>query len=106
MYFHHLQLVPTPFHMALNCSTSFLCGSHMANIGCRAQTIHTEYVPHSWTCMKYREMMWGGSGPYEKVSELIEGDGNTFSHASKMFHMGSTRFTMNRLTSAATLGHV
>jgi hypothetical protein len=56
--------------------------------------------------MKHRDIMWGGSGPYEKVSELIEGDGNPFSHASKMFHKGSTRFRLNRLSSAVTLGHV
>jgi hypothetical protein len=56
--------------------------------------------------MKHREIMWGGSGPCEKVLELIEGDGNTFSNASKMFHNGSKRFRMNCLSSAASLGRV
>jgi hypothetical protein len=56
--------------------------------------------------MNNREMMWGCSEPCEKVVELNEGDGNTFSHASKMFHNGSKRLRMNCLSSAATLGHV
>jgi hypothetical protein len=44
-------------------------------------------------------------GPCEKVLELDKGDGNTFSHASTVFHKGSQRFTkvQNELSELCSL---
>jgi hypothetical protein len=42
----------------------------------------------------------------ENISELTDGDGNTFSHASIMFHNGPHRFRINCLSAIATLQYV